>query len=283
MTTPRQILTTLTPYLKTAALYTQKIQAKIQAHPEKEANSQFEAALSDADISVQTIVEVALLGLFPSIYFYGEEYEQSVNTKYFQGVEIGKLDNYLVTLDPVDGTRWYLDGHKNYQLVLGIMSNDCYEAAMLILPSLDSFFYAVKGEGAWQGSLKDDLSECVRLNISQDFGEKSTILLNLGMGYLRESLSQNYQVIVIETDYDSKVQTPNTNGILMGELDAVVLREGKLIDGAAIAFIAQEAGAIVSQLDGSPIPPLHTTKNYQLPGMIVAKTPAIQQKIMQAL
>ncbi|MEC4804819.1 MAG: hypothetical protein SAJ12_10390 [Jaaginema sp. PMC 1079.18] len=61
MATPRQILSTLFPYLKTAALYARQIQSAIASQPSKtEADNFFGAALTDADLSVQTAIEVAL-------------------------------------------------------------------------------------------------------------------------------------------------------------------------------------------------------------------------------
>ncbi|MDA0866104.1 MAG: inositol monophosphatase family protein, partial [Cyanobacteria bacterium] len=75
--TPRQILETLLPPLRLAAGYAHHIQGKIVSQPDKsDANTNpFSAALTDADLSIQTFVEVALLGAFPEIRFYGEEYE----------------------------------------------------------------------------------------------------------------------------------------------------------------------------------------------------------------
>jgi myo-inositol-1(or 4)-monophosphatase len=91
--TPRQILTTLLPYLKTAGIYAQQIQSRIAAQPEKEspAGNIFSAALSDADLSIQTMIEVVLLGTFPEIRFFGEEYAQSYNTKYFRATDLGPM------------------------------------------------------------------------------------------------------------------------------------------------------------------------------------------------
>ncbi|HEY9858651.1 MAG TPA: inositol monophosphatase family protein [Candidatus Obscuribacterales bacterium] len=138
---PRLFLETLFPYLKVAAAYACQIQAKIVAHPAKDASDDFfAAALSDADLSIQTLVEVALLGTFPNIRFYGEEYEQSYNTQYFRSIELGPQDDYLVTLDPIDGTQFYLDGHSNYQIILSILNRDEFEAAIALSPAQNTYY-----------------------------------------------------------------------------------------------------------------------------------------------
>jgi 3'-phosphoadenosine 5'-phosphosulfate (PAPS) 3'-phosphatase len=34
---------------------------------------------------------------------------------------LGDKNDYLVTLDPIDGTQFYLDGHSNYQIILSVL------------------------------------------------------------------------------------------------------------------------------------------------------------------
>lgn len=279
--TPRLILETLLPYLKIAAGYARQIQASIAAQPAKgEQENMFAAALSDADLSIQTLVEVALLGSFPNIRFFGEEYEQSYNTKYFRAIDLGPQDDYLVTLDPIDGTQFYLDGYSNYQIILGILNWDEFEAVLAISPAQNTYYYALRGKGAWQGTLDDDLEACRPLRIGQT---NATLLLGWGMEFLAPNLRERYQVIDIATGYSKDVQIPNLNGMLSGELAGAVIRTGKWIDGAALAFLAQEAGAIVTTVDGTPPPPLHTCEDYQRPGLIVAASASVHQDLLEAI
>jgi myo-inositol-1(or 4)-monophosphatase len=277
---PRLILKTLLPYLKVSAAYARQIQAQIAAQPAKTADSFFGAALSDADLSIQTLIEVALLGSFPSIRFYGEEYEQSYNTKYFRAIDLGDKDDYLVTLDPIDGTQFYLDGHSNYQIILSILNSDEFEAVIAISPAQNTYFYALRGEGCWRGTLDADLEECQRLQIK---ATSSTILLGWSMGRLAAKLQEHYTVIDVATSYSKEAQIPNFNGVLSGELAGAVTRAGKFIDGAALAFLAQEAGCIVTAHDGSPPPPLNTCKNYERSGLIIAATPLVHQHLREAV
>lgn len=277
---PRLILETLFPYLKTAAAYAQQIQSKIAARPVKEdSDNFFAAALSDADLSIQTLIEVALLGHFPNVRFYGEEYEQAYNTKYFRAIDLGSEGDYLVTLDPIDGTQYYLDGHRNYQIILGILDHDEFEAAIAISPAQNTYYYAVRGEGTWQGKLDADWADCHPLRIEQ---KNSVILLGWGMGAIAPPLKEHYRVLDVATDYSLDIQIPNVNGILAGELAGVVLQSAKWIDGAALAFLAQEAGCIVTTLEGQPLPPLHTDRDRQRPGLVVAVTPEIHQHLLEA-
>ncbi|MEH2087351.1 inositol monophosphatase family protein [Nostoc sp.] len=279
--TTRLILETLLPHLKVAAAYANFLQPKIAALPAKEqANNFFSAALTDADVAIQNLVEVVLLGTFPDIRFYGEEYESSNNTKYFRATELGSEGDYLVTLDPIDGTKFYMDGHSNYQIILSILNADEFEAVIAISPAQNIYFYALRGEGAFKGTLEMNLEACAPLDITF---AKPYILLGWGMNSIAHLLKDRYKVIDIAADYSSDIQIPNLNGILSGDLSGAVIKSGKFLDSAALAFIAKEAGWIVTTLDGSTLPPLHTCQNYSMPGLIVAASKSVHQDLLEAM
>lgn len=277
--TPRQILETLLPYLRVAAGYARQLQPLIRALPAKDGDNFFAEALTDADLSIQTLVEVALLGTFPNIRFYGEEHELSGNTKYFRSIELGEKGDYLVTLDPIDGTKFYLDGHNNYQIILTVLNSDEFEAVLAISPALNTYYYALRGEGTFTGSLEDNLDACVPVQLNSP---EPIILLGWGMSEFKPLLQKNYDVIDVGNDYSLETQIPNHNGILSGCICGTVLRSGKFIDGAALAFLAQEAGCIVTTHDGSSPPPLNTCENYTRPGLLVAASESVHRHLLEA-
>ncbi len=277
---PREILAKLLPHLRVAAGYANQIQAKINTLPDKdEGNNFFATALTDADLSIQTLVEVALLSTYPHIPFHGEEYKQSRNTKYFPGTHFHESSKYLITLDPIDGTRYYLDGHDNYQIILGILSPDDFEAVIAISPAQNCYFYALRGEGAYRGNLDQDLDNCLPLKLTNP---KSAILLGWAMGGYKTALADKYQVFDIQNDYSPKVKVPNTNGLFTEEITGVIIRRGKFIDGGALAFIAREAGCIVTTFDGASLPPLSQCQDYSLPGLVIATSETVHQDLLKA-
>lgn len=281
-TTPRQILAALLPYLKTAGAYAQQIQAKIVAQPDKggKGDNFFASALSDADLSIQTMMEVVLLGLFPSVRFYGEEYEQTYNTKYFRAIDLGPQNDYLITLDPIDGTQFYLDGHSNYQIILAVLNADEYEAAIAITPAQGIYYYTLRGEGTFRGSLAQSLEDCTPIKVGTP---TPAICLGWQMGDVVPHIGNRYRVYHTKTDYSPQTQIPNFNGLLSGDLAGAVLAKGQFIDGAVLAFIAQEMGYIVTTLTGSPPPPLHTCANYLRPGMVIGSSPQVHQDLLNAV
>jgi myo-inositol-1(or 4)-monophosphatase len=279
--TPRQILETLLPPLRLAAGYARHIQAKIVSQPDKTdaTTNPFSAALTDADLSIQTFVEVALLGAFPEIRFYGEEYAQSYNTKYFRAIDFGEAGDYLVTLDPIDGTRFYKDGHPSYQIIVTVLNTDDYEAVLAISPAYDEYYYGLRGQGTFKGALSADFEDCQLLKLP---APPNRVMLGSRLAALKPALSDRYDVISISEDYSTAVRVPTINGILTGELAGVVLAMGQLIDGAALAWLAQEAGYIVTTLTGEALPPLSSASDYRLPGLIVAATPELHQDLVVA-
>ena len=276
---PRQILAELLPPLRLAAGYARHVQAQISAQPMKDGPNPFAMALTDADLSIQTFVEVALLGRFPQIRFYGEEFEQSYNTKYFRAITLGPAGDYLVTLDPIDGTLLYMDGFPNYQIIVTVLNADQFEAVLAISPAQNCYYYALREQGAWVCSLEQGLEAGQPLQI----GSSNTILLGTKMGFLRQQLSHRYPVVSFADDYSQDHAIPTVNGILTGEVGGVILAVGKFIDGAALAFLAQEAGYMITDYYGQALPRLDQCEDYQWPGLVIASSATIHHDLIQAL
>ena len=97
-----------------------------------------------------------------------------------------------------------------------------------------------------------------------------------------KSLKDKYQVIDLPNVYSREVQIPNLNGMFSGDLTGAAIRKGKFIDGAALGFIARQAGCIVTKLDGTDIPPLHTCSDYSLPGLLIATSSLVHQDLVKA-
>lgn len=279
--TAQTILTTLLPHLRVAAQYANEIQQRIRAQPEKETGHNFFAtALTDADLSIQTFVEVLLLGTFPHLRFYGEEYEKTYNTKYLPGIDFGEGDEYLLTLDPIDGTRCYMDGHPTYQIILGILNKQSHEAAISIHPATNEYFYALRGQGTRRGKLSDDLDQCQPLVLPAG---PSELYFSWSMERFADPLRDRYSVAAIKEAYSAEKGMNVFSTILQGKLAGGVLRAGRFLDSWPMAFLAQEAGCIVTTIDGSPLPPASSHQNHELPSLLVATSAAVHQNLLAAV
>ena len=278
--TPKEILAALLPSLKIAGAYAAQIQHRISTQPDKDyGDHMFANALTDADLSIQTLMEVVLLAKFPNMRFYGEEYEKTYNTKYFRAIDLGPQGDYLITLDPIDGTLYYKDGHPNYLVMLTILNADEFEAAIALSPANNCYYYSLRNQGTFKGAMDDDLDACKPLKI-EDPGE--TVLLGYALSPWADKVrSQFSSVIDIKTDYSKTTPVPPINGLLTGEVAGVMLASAQFIDTAALAWMASEMGYHISTFDGAPLPPLSACENYRRKEIIVAATEAMQQQLIQ--
>ena len=279
--TPKEILSEMLPFLKVAGAYAKQIQQRIASQPDKyDGEHLFASALTDADLSIQTFIEVTLLAKFPNVRFYGEEYEQAYNTKYFRSIELGPQDDYLVTLDPIDGTRYYMDGHPNYLVMMTVLNADDFEAAIALSPANNCYYYSVRDQGTFVGSMDDDLDECKPLKIA-DPGEK--VLLGTALSPIADVVRSRYPVIDLKTEYSADVAIPPINGLLTGEVAGVILQSAQFIDTAALAWMAHGMGYHLTTYSGEALPPLSECKNYRRSEIIVSATKDMQQALIEIM
>lgn len=277
----KEILATLLPFLKVAGAYAQQIQQRISVHPDKyDGEHLFANALTDADLSIQTFIEVALLAKFPTLRFYGEEYEQSYNTKYFRAIDLGPQGDYLITLDPIDGTRYYMDGHPNYLVIMTVLNADGFEGAIALSPANNKYYYSLRDQGTFVGSMADDLDQCKPLVI-EDLGEK--VLLGTALSSMADVVRSHFPVIDLKTEYSSETPVPPINGLLTGEVAGVILASAQFIDTAALAWMAKEMGYQLTTYDGQPLPPPSACKNYRQLEIIVSATEQMQNKLIEIM
>ena len=229
---------------------------------------------------MQTFIEVVLLAKFPEMRFYGEEYEQSFNTKYFRAIDLGPQGDYLITLDPIDGTRYYMDGHPNYLVIMTVLNSDGFEGAIALSPANNKYYYSLRGQGTFVGTLADDLDHCKPLVI-EDPGEK--VVLGTALSPMADKVRSHYPVIDLKTEYSTEVPVPPINGLLTGEVAGVILASAQFIDTAALAWMAQEMGYYLTTYQGKPLPALSDCENYRQSEIIVSATETMQNKLIEIM
>jgi fructose-1,6-bisphosphatase/inositol monophosphatase family enzyme len=274
------IIKTLLPTIKLAGDYACNIQSQIQAQPEKSEYGEnfYATALTDADLTIQTTIELAILAHFPQLHFFGEEYEKSYNTKYFKSITFGDENEILVTLDPIDGTRPYLDGLPCFSIVLSIIKNRQYEGVFVLQPRRKHYFYALREKGAFIGNLDTDLSLAQPLKLQSLNSEK--IYLSFALQKQREIFKPDFTTWCSATDYNPKQVFPDYLDFIKGNLAGFVIAKGNLIDSAAFAFICREAGGIVTNFAGQNFEPFYEVNSMRINGLIIAPNPELHQRIL---
>lgn len=274
--TPSEIIRHLLPHLATAGTYSSYIQSRVGQHAAKDGATSFHQALSDADLTIQSYLEVVMLARFPELSFFSEEHEQSLNVKYFR--QDAPLE---VLLDPIDGTRCYLDNRQHYQIIVAIHDQAELVGALLFQPRLDRCYIAVKGEGAYvlthsEASLG---ARGTRLSLSATTGP--VLMFNQPEMYAKLAPLFDARDIIVE--YAKNPGRYNSTDILEGTALACMHAPCQGIDGGAIAFIAHEAGATVTDFSGNAMGNFRASPKRIVPNILVSACPRIHEQILRAL
>lgn len=278
-----KIIEALLPTIKLAGTYACQIQSQVQAQPEKSEYGEnfYATALTDADLTIQTAIELAILAQFPELNFFGEEHEKSYNTKYFKSISFGSENDFLITLDPIDGTRAYLDGLPCFSIVLTIIKNRQYEAVFVLQPSRKHYFYALREKGAFIADLDTDLSLAQPLKLAEL--NSNQLYLSFAFKDKKALFEPTFSTWCSAIDYSPDRLFPDYLDFIQGNLAGFVIGQGNLIDSAGFAFIAKEAGAIVTHFDKSDFQPFQEVKNMRIDGLIIAPNAELHQQILNKL
>ncbi len=276
LTKPNDVIAYLLPHIVTAGAYSAEIQSRVATHDAKGGDTIFHHALSDADLSIQAFLEVALLARFPELCYFSEEQEQSLNRKYFLG-----RSSLEILLDPVDGTRPYIDGREFYQIIVTLHDEREIVGSICYMPRRDRCFVATKGGGAYCLTREDIAAgrPGVRWDVTR--GEGPVLLFN--SPELVATLSRTMVAKDIATAYLEEPGRYHSTDILEGKASAVVHRSCQAIDGGSLAFIAAESGAIVTDFQGAPVGSYRAVPSRVLSSVVVAVNAEVHAKILEAL
>jgi fructose-1,6-bisphosphatase/inositol monophosphatase family enzyme len=261
--------------LVTAGDYALAIQPQVAGPPQKDGHNPWVSALTDADLSVQNFIEVATLARFPGVHFYGEEQAQSLNQKYFpRDAEIS------VHLDPINGTFLYKNQRPRWDIILSIAERRRLVAAISYVPSSGRFYLAVRDRGALTGEHRHArLADLVPLQTRPG----SRQCLTYQTPEINDRLRGEFECYDIVTDDDPARGLDNLNEFYSGRLAAFACRGGECLDWGAVAFIATQAGAKASRLDGSPLHIFEDFDPQETVDMLVAADAATHAAIMSRL
>jgi len=275
-TKPSDVISYLLPYIVTAGADSAEIQARVATREAKGGDTIFHHALSDADLSIQAFLEVVLLARFPELCYFSEEQEQSLNKKYFLGSSAIEI-----LLDPIDGTRPYIDGKEFYQIIVTLHDEREIVGSVCYMPCRNKCFVATKGEGAYVLSREDIAGGRSGTRCDVTKGDGPVLLFNSPA--LVEKLSTTMIAKDIATAYVDEPGRYFSTDILEGRACAVVHRSCQAIDGGSLAFIAQESGAIVTDFAGAPVGSYRATPSRTLPHIVVSVSSAVHEKVLAAL
>lgn len=265
----------LLPFIVTAGDYACEIQKRIVNQPSK---NQFEdpgaQALTDADLSVQNFIEVALLARFPELCFYGEEYAQSLNQKYFL-----RDSDLEIWLDPIDGTLRYQNGADQFSTIVSFLKEGHLIACLWYLPKLNVFSYGSEWGGIRQGSREDAIRGY--LGESYSLTNDSEVDKKIISYKLDGQLSQNLRDFSLTDISDVSKAIYATS---FSEFSGLVARSAGVIDLLVAGMFYKWGGGRCTNFAGDDFPALDAreTPSYG-GGVIAAASVELYEKIFNAV
>jgi len=255
--------------------YAHSIQKHIQPASSKDGENPWTQALTDADLMVQHMLEVATLAGWSDIGFFGEESEQSANTKYFPTDA-----ETIIQLDPINGTFLYQHQRAGWDIVMSICHQNQLEAALSYMPVQGLFYLATRETGALKGNRSSlSLQEMQPLKTRAD----SRRCLTYRADDIKKKLGESFDCFDIVKDDDPKRDFQNLNDLFTGKLAAFASRTDDLLDWGATAFIVKRAGGCVSYLDGTAFDLFDDFDPRAAADILVSATPEIHAEILTLL
>lgn len=199
---------------------------------------------TDMDIEIQKFLIAELSEVLPEASFYGEE-ETEGSTK-----EV--TTDYVFYLDPIDGTTNYMFGYGHSCVSCGLAFQGKIIAGFIYDPFTDQMYTAVRGKGAFLNGRKLQLSD---RSIEDGIVAFDATRYNEGEGELVDRLFENIKIFFRKSlaTREGGSASIGLARVASGANTCYIQYVLKPYDYAAAIVIVEEAGGIMTQMDGSPM------------------------------
>ena len=194
--------------------------------------------VTDADLAIQECLAAEIARAFPDDAVMGEEGSHGAPRR---------RALYAWVIDPVDGTNNFGRGLPGFSVSIGVLRNGVPFAGAVYDPIARWLFTACAGRGAW---LND-----------RPLHARTALLSSSSLVAIRTPLEEGPPPFVEEWLRRYRLRRFGSTAlhlcyVAMGALDVVYDHRSTLWDVAGAAPIVLEAGAVLTQTDGSPLFPV---------------------------
>lgn len=197
--------------------------------------------LTDADVAIGHALVEAVKNVYPDHNIIDEE----------AGI-IDKKSRFTWVIDPIDGTSNFAAGTPDYGIMIGLLENDTPIAGGIVAPAHEKLYLAEKGKGATCNGVPIRVTTEERL---------LSVLVSYGIDGNQKNPEQTRQECQVLADIVLRVRNIRNSGseaidpmyVAEGKYGARVNLSSKIWDNVAPQIIAEEAGALWTAVDGSPI------------------------------
>ena len=182
------------------------------------------------------------------------------------------MPEYEWIIDPLDGTTNYLHGHPQYAISMALLHKGKLQEALVYAPERNDCYMASRGQGALRNDRRIRVSNRIELN---------RCLIGTGFPVVDQSMMDTYLAIL--KDFLAKTAGGRREGaaaldlcaLACGRLDGFFEFNLKPWDIAAGALIVQEAGGIVTDMQGN--------ESWLESGDVVAANPKVLAQMLQII
>ncbi len=192
------------------------------------------------DKKVQSELQKRLLEILPEAVFVGEEEDVHVSVK----------DGYAFIVDPIDGTTNFIKDYHASAISVGLIKDAKRYMGVVYNPYLDEVYTAVKGKGAFLNGSP--------IQVSRQPLENGIVIFGTAT-YYEEYAKATFDMAY---DYYCKALDVRRSGSAALDLCNVAAGRAELFfelrlcpwDYAAGSLIVEEAGGVVTTIDGGELP-----------------------------
>jgi myo-inositol-1(or 4)-monophosphatase len=200
--------------------------------------------VTDADLASQKAIQAHLSGCFPDHAFLGEE-EGAGKTR------PGPDAPPTWIIDPIDGTTNYVHDFPFYCISIGLQIAGELVVGVVFDPSHNEMFTAAKGQGAWLGTRRLQTSAATSLSQAM-----------LATGFPPD-LRGNERTLDWWRYFSFQCQALRRTGstalnlayVAAGRFDGYWAFDNHVWDVAGAAILVQEAGGVITNVDGTAYDP----------------------------
>jgi len=189
--------------------------------------------VSEGDIAVNNLLRTRLGALAPDAGWLSEETEDSLP---------GRAMATAWIVDPIDGTRAYINGRADWTISVALVDGDRPVLAALYAPVTDEMFLGVRGQGTTLNSASIKVNRGAALERAKLAGPKR---------YLDKLSGLNPDILVQPKVHSLALRLTR---VAHGGLDAAFASPGSHDwDLAAADLLVHEAGGLMTNLTGRPL------------------------------
>jgi myo-inositol-1(or 4)-monophosphatase len=201
--------------------------------------------VTDADVASQQAIQAYLSARFPDHAFLGEE-DVGINSRpKCPGTGADEVPTWIV--DPIDGTTNYVHDCPLYCISIGLQIEGELVVGVVLDPNRNEMFHAAKGAGAWMNERPIKTSATRRL-------EESLIATGFPPDLRGHEITLDWwRYFSLKTRSLRRTGSTALNMayVAAGRFDAYYAFDNHVWDVAGATVLIQEAGGIVSNVDGT--------------------------------